>query len=162
MGKVIDNQDVPTDTQALTFDSSSDEWKAEDGGGGGANNFIIGLNSFDIVADNTIEFIAVQGFTTFATAENQRTWFVPMAFTVKNMVIQVNSNINTDVTIFTFRVEAADTALTISVPALTSGLFTVTEDVAVAKDDRIALEVDNTPNNESLRFASHSYQCEVT
>lgn len=35
MSKVIDDSDIPTDTQALTFDSASNTWLAEDAGGAG-------------------------------------------------------------------------------------------------------------------------------
>jgi len=37
MGKNVDNTDIPTDTQVLTFDSGKDEWDAEDAGGGGSD-----------------------------------------------------------------------------------------------------------------------------
>jgi len=37
MGKQVDNTDVPTDTQVLTFDSGKDQWDAEAGGGGGSD-----------------------------------------------------------------------------------------------------------------------------
>lgn len=37
MGKAVDNLDVPTNTQVLTFDSGKNQWDAEAGGGGGSD-----------------------------------------------------------------------------------------------------------------------------
>ncbi len=160
MGKVIDNQDVPTDTQALTFDSASGEWKAEDGGGGSAE-FVIGQHMFDLLLDSTIEHGSFFSQVAFTASENQREWIAPMAFTLKNFVVDVDSNTNADVTVFTVRLNLASTALTLTYEAGISGKMTVTTDVSIAKDDTLSMRGDNSLNTESIRVMTYSCRCTV-
>ncbi len=161
MGKPILNTDVPTDEQVLTFDSGDDNWQAEDGGGGAANTFVIGCNIFDIIADSTAEFSAPFSAQLLAIAEDQRQTVMPVACTAKNIVIEIDANTNADATVFTLRVNGADTALTVSVAAGTSGTFVFDADVSIAEEDLVSCEGDNSLNTGTIRWASWSVECQI-
>jgi len=66
MGKAVDNTDVPTNTQVLTFDSGKDQWDAEAGGGGGGSDFTVRIPLVMEVPEGTVGFpdvhvLATQG-----------------------------------------------------------------------------------------------------
>lgn len=159
MGKPIDGSDTPTDTQVVTYDDASGLWIADTGGG--VSKFIIGSAIEDTAADSNTEYCAPFGQLGFSTSESQRGFIAPFAFTLKSLKMDLLANTNTANTIVTIRVDAVDTALTITVPASTGGEHTVDADVAVAEDAQISFEVDNTLNTGTFSIDSWSCECQA-
>jgi len=64
MGKSVDNLDVPTDTQVLTFDSGKDQWDAEAGGGGGGSDFTVRIPLVMEIPQALIGFADIRALAT--------------------------------------------------------------------------------------------------
>ena len=148
MGKVIDNQDVPTDTQALTFDSSSDEWKAEDGGGG-VNNAIINGCLFDTFAQAT-EFYAFGTNVNMSATESIHQEAMPFAGTVKNVSLAVSNNTQDGDISQVLRKNGVDTALTLLVLAGVNGLLSTETDVAFDQFDLYNMKIINVDSTTGV------------
>ena len=142
MGKVIDNQDVPTDTQALTFDSASGEWKAEDGGGSGISRIMFNGNLFDSQGLAT-EFFAFGTQVAISGTEAVHQTPVPIAFTAKTYTVFQRSNTFDGDVKHIIRKNAVDTALEVLLLAGVPGAYFADVDVSFAKLDLIDVQIIN-------------------
>jgi len=66
------------------------------------------------------------------------------ACTLKKLYVNVVANSGNGNAIFTVRKNGADTALTLTVGAEQTGVFSVTADVSVSNGDLLALELDQS------------------
>lgn len=131
------------------------------GGGSGTSTFVIGSTRYETVADSTIEYTGPFTSLALTATGSQRRWTAPFAFTAKKLMLSIPTNTNLDVTVCVIRVNTTDSALTISVPASTSGKFSVSADVAIAEEDDIILKFDNSLNTGSFIYSDFGVECEV-
>lgn len=126
-----------------------------DGGGGGITAYQIGTEINDQTIDNTIEYCCPFGQS--LASEALRKYAMPEAGTLKSMMVWVElSSGETNGVIYTLRINGVDTALTLTQTLNTTGVYEVAADVAVAKEDLIGFEVDNTGNFGGTRTGSIS------
>lgn len=70
--------------------------------------------------------------------------------TFKEMKVNVSTNTRNGPTLFLLRVNGANSALTVTIPAGATGLFTVTKDVAIALDDLVNFMEQTTGTSGSI------------
>ena len=141
-----------------TFLRGDDTWAVPAGGGGGASKFVIGQHLRD--TPNNSEYAGFFSQLGFNTSEVSRKWVSPMAFTLKNLVVDLQTNGNAGIVTISVTVNGVASALSIAVPAGSFNEFTATADVSVAKDDNLALFVSGNVGSVML-VNSFSCECEV-
>ncbi len=106
------------------------------GGGGGSGSSIIGAFSGSNLANSAIDLYSPLFNLGLSSATN--TSKSPVAGTINNLYVGVLENASTTDNTITLNVNGVDTALTITIPALTVGEYSdLTHSVAVSQGDRI-------------------------
>ena len=132
------------------------------GGGSSTSKFILGQQMEDVLADDTTEYGGFMSRNSFSGSAAGREFTSPTAFTLKNLVVNVRTNSgNTVNQVAMLQINGMDTALTITIPFNTDGIFTVTADESVAKDDVLRLKVTNVTNTGTFTITSYSCECEM-
>ena len=129
---------------------------------GGASKFILGQQLEDVVADNAVEYGGFMSRNSLSGSAVGREFTAPCAFTLKNFVVNIRANSgNTTDQILAVQVNGLDTLLEITVPFNTDGIFTVTEDITIDKDDVLRVKVSNLVNTGTFTINSYASECEI-
>lgn len=87
---------------------------------------------------------------------NEPSLLMPLPFDgqLDNLTIYCSSNSSVSNTILTVRINQADTALTATIPAGNTGVFTnIVNTVSITKNDLISFKFENTDGDNSLNFS---------
>ena len=123
------------------------------GGGSSASKFQMN-NTLQNDFSNGVYYVNIGGSGLESTAESQRQMTMMIAGTLKKLLIDVQGhNTGTNPVAVTVRINGVDTLLLLSVPVDTTGIFSADVDIAVAEDDLVSVEVDNTGNSGLFRVS---------
>lgn len=106
-----------------------------------------------------VRFYALNSYRAFGAEAVQQTASPPC--TMQEMKVQVQTNtLNADAT-FTFRLNGADTALTLTVPAGATGIFTVQASVPIADNDLVCLLVNTALAGAGVIYFNPSFRSTI-
>lgn len=105
----------------------------------GAETITVFQNCTVTAVSSGTRYHGIAGYGVNTTTEAQMQTKIPKAGTLKNGVIRITSNTRNGTTVYTLRKNSADTALTTTVPATTSGTFKdTTHFISIAANDLVA------------------------
>lgn len=139
------------DNYVLTYDNSSGKISLEAASGGGETIFSSSLEADSISAAGT-SYASVQG-KAGETSEDTVTSLAPKDFTMSDLCASALSNSLSGVCNITFRINKADTSLTLAISAGSTGNFTDASNTAsVSQYDKISIKVAAASGTGSIRW----------
>ena len=117
------------------------------------------------IAGSTTSAGGWSGTTTLAAVANEfaRTTIIPVAGTLKNWAINVGNQPATGSLVFTLRVNAATTAMTITIAAgsLSNKYYNTTTSVSVVQGDLVSFQAQNNASTSTGAIVTNSIMYEI-
>ena len=109
----------------------------------GAETITIFQNSTLTTTTAGIRYASMAGYGVNTSTEAQMQLKIPKAGYLKNITVRISANTRNDACSYTLRKNSADTAMTLNIPTLTTGIFRDTTNfISVAADDLVCYKVN--------------------
>jgi len=112
------------------------------------DTMLVGQVSDTTLNNGSIQFNGYFSRGALSSNEFQREWIIPITATLSDLFISLRSNTMNDVTEHEVRIDGSTTALAITIPASSSGVFSNTSDnVSIIAGQLMAFRLDGTASS---------------